>query len=141
MSKTRTSMRNIKSILRMSLVEQVPIRKIASRTGIPFSTVYDNIALAKAKGLTWPQVEAMSEEVLERVLSKSDTQRPLPDLAYIEKELKRPGVTLQLLWQEYKEVHPVGYQYSRFCEMYETWCKKNDVYTPMPHKAGARCPS
>src|SRR5437763_136525 len=60
----------------------------------------------------------------------------MPDLAYIEKELKRAGVTLQLLWLEYKETHPGGYQYSRFCEIYDSWCKKNEVYTPLPHKAG-----
>ena len=136
MSKARIPMKNIKNILCMYLVEQCSMRKIAARTGIPYSTVYDNITLAKTKGLTWQQIEAMSEEALESVLLINDNQRPLPDLAYIEKELKRAGVTLQLLWQEYKEAHPEGYQYSRFCEMYEAWCKKNDVYTPMPHKAG-----
>jgi transposase len=120
----------------MSKVEQHSLRKIASKTGIPYSTVYDNITLAKAKGLTWQQVDAMGEEALENVLSATNQQRPMPDLAYVEKELKRVGVTLQLLWLEYKEAHPEGYQYSRFCEMYETWCKKNEIYTPIPHKAG-----
>lgn len=129
-------MRSVKSILHMYLVDACPMRKIAAKTGIPYSTVYDNITLAKAKGLTWQQVEPMSEDALEHVLSINEKQRPFPDLAYIEKELKRAGVTLQLLWLEYKEAHPDGYQYSRFCELYEAWCKKNDVYTPMPHKAG-----
>jgi transposase len=69
-------------------------------------------------------------------MSAKDGQRPLPDWGYIEKELKRPGVTLQLLWQEYKEGYSGGYQYSRFCEMYEVWRKAHDVYTPTPHKAG-----
>jgi len=120
----------------MNLVEQVSIRKIADRTGIPYSTVYDNITLAKAKELTWPQVDVMSEEALEQLLSTHDNQRPLPDYAYIEKELKRPGVTLQRLWLEYKEANTNGFQYSRFCQLYEAWCKHNSVYTPMPHKAG-----
>ena len=129
-------MRDIKRILYMNLAKQVPLRKIADRTGIPYSTVYDNVTLAKAKGLTWLQIDAMSEEALERVLSTHDKQRPMPDCAYIEKELKRPGVTLQLLWLEYKEANANGYQYSRFCELYEVWCKQHDVYTPMHHKAG-----
>jgi transposase len=129
-------MKNIKNILCMYLVDDCSMRKIAARTGIPYSTVYDNITLAKTKGLTWQQIEAMSEEALENVLLINDKQRPSPDLSHVEKELKRAGVTLQLLWQEYKEAHPEGYQYSRFCEMYDDWCKKNDVYTPMPHKAG-----
>lgn len=129
-------MRDIKKILYMYLAKQVPLRKIADRTGIPYSTVYDNVTLAKAKGFTWPQVDSMSEEALEHVLSTHEKQRPMPDCAYIEKELKRAGVTLQRLWLEYKEVNGNGYQYSRFCELYEAWCKQNDVYSPMPHKAG-----
>jgi transposase len=129
-------MKSIKNIIHMHLVDACSMRKIAARTGIPYSTVYDNLTLVKAKGLTWQQVESMSEDALEHVLSINEKQRPFPDLAYVEKELKRAGVTLQLLWLEYKEAHPDGYQYSRFCEMYEAWCKKNDVYTPIPHKAG-----
>lgn len=136
MSKIRISMQNVRDILRMSFVDQRKIRNIAGMTGIPYSTVYDNITIAKAKGLTWPEIEAMSDEALELALSSNSTQRPIPDWAYVEKELKRAGVTLQLLWQEHKEAHPDGYQYSRFCEMYEVWSKKNNVYTPMPHKAG-----
>lgn len=136
MSKIRIPMRNIKNILRMNLVDQRAMRNIASMTGIPYSTVYDNITTAKAKGLTWPQIETMSDEALELALSSNNTQRPVPEWAHVEKELKRSGVTLQLLWQEHKEAHPDGYQYSRFCEMYEAWSRKNDVYTPMPHKAG-----
>jgi transposase len=128
-------MRKIKTVLRMFLLEKTPIRTIATNTGIPYSTVHDNITLASAKGLLWPQIEAMSEEELETALIDMNA-RPLPVWAYIEKELKRKGVTLHLLWQEYKEVHPDGYQYSRFCELYTAWAKKNDVYTPMPHKAG-----
>jgi len=120
----------------MHLVGNRSMRKIADRTGVPYSTIYDYISLVKSKRLTWPQVEAMSEEALENVLSSDDQQRPLPDFTHIERELKRAGVTLQLLWMEYKEAHPEGYQYSRFCQMYELWCRKNDVYTPMPHKAG-----
>ena len=136
MTNIRIPMQNVRDILRMSFVDQRKIRNIAGMTGIPYSTVYDNITIARAKGLTWPQIETMSDAALEQALSSNTTQRPMPDWAYIEKELKRSGVTLQLLWQEYKQSHPDGYQYSRFCEMYEIWSKKNNVYTPMPHKAG-----
>ena len=136
MSKIRIPMRSARTILRMNFVDQRKIRNIADITGIPYSTVYDNITIAKANGLTWPQIEAMSDEALEQTLSSSNTQRPTPDWAYVEKELKRAGVTLQRLWQEHKEAHPDSYQYSRFCELYMAWAKKNDVYTPIPHKAG-----
>lgn len=136
MSKVRISMKDVKKVLYMHFIDNRSMKNIASITGISYSTIRDNVVLAQAKGLTWPQIETMSEESLECVLSANDNQRPLPGYEYIERELKQPGVTLQLLWQEYKEAHPDGYQYSRFCELYETWGKNNDVYTPMPHKAG-----
>lgn len=62
MSKLRIPMEKLKTILCMYLIEKSSMRKIAARTGIPYSTVHDNIALANAKGLSWQQVEAMSEE-------------------------------------------------------------------------------
>jgi transposase len=136
MSKRRIQMNSLRTILQMYLVDYVSMRKIAARTGVSYSTIHNHIALAKSKGITWAQVSAISDETLERVFFTNDQQRPIPDSAYIEQELKRPGVTLQLLWQEYKEAHPDGYQYSRYCEIYEMWRKKNDVYTPIPHKAG-----
>src|SRR5271168_3445103 len=108
MSNIRIPMQNVRDILRMNFVDQRKIRNIADMTGIPYSTVYDNITIAKAKGLTWPQIETMSDEALEQALSSNNTQRPMPDWAYVENELKRAGVTLQLLWQEYKQVHPDG---------------------------------
>jgi len=136
MSKMRISMNKVKNILYMYYIDKRSIRNIASITGTPYSTLHSYVVLTKQKGLDWPQIETMSEETLEQVLSANDQQKPLPDWQNIEKELKRPGVTLQLLWLEYKKSYPVGYQYSRFCQLFESWCKSNDVYTPIPHKAG-----
>ena len=67
------------------------------------------------------------------------SRRPLPAWSEIYQELKRPGVTLQLLWEEYKESHPEGYQYSRFCDLYRRWRGKLDL-TPerRPQPAGRR---
>jgi len=130
-------MNKVKDILRMVLVEEISMRGTASLTGVPYSTISDNVSLVKQKGLDWSQIEAMSEEALECFLSDNDNKRPLPNWEEVEKELKRKGVTLQLLWQEYYESSNfTGYKYSRFCQLYEEWSKKNDVYTPMPHKAG-----
>jgi transposase len=129
-------MKSIKTILRMYLVDNRSIRNIAGITGISYSTVHDNITLAMSKGISAAQIDFMDEETLELLLFARDKQRSLPPWDVIENELKRAGVTLQLLWREYKEANPDGYQYSRFCEMYEDWSKKNDVYTPIPHKAG-----
>ncbi len=60
----------------------------------------------------------MDSGTLERRLfphKATEPLRPLPDWSEVHLELKRPGVTLQLLWEEYREVHPEGYQYSRLC--------------------------
>ena len=62
----------------------------------------------------------------------------MPDWAEIHKELKRKGVTLFLLWQEYKEVHPAGYQYSRFCDLYRAWAGTVDLPMRQNHKAGEK---
>ena len=136
MGKARISMKSIKSVLHMFFADKRSIRKISAITGINYSTICNYIKLVAIRGLSWPKIESMSEEDLENELFLKDTQRPLPDFEYIENELKRAGVTLQLLWLEYKESHPDGYQYSHFCKTYEEWCKKNNVYTPIPHKAG-----
>ena len=53
----------------------------------------------------------------------------------IEK-LKRKGVTLFLLWEEYKTTHPNGFQYSWFCEHYRTWAGRLDLVMRQSHRAG-----
>jgi transposase len=67
---------------------------------------------ARRAGLTWPLLEDLSDEALEQCLypppTIKDEQRPLPNWVEIHRELKRPGVTLQLLWQVYRERHPSG---------------------------------
>ena len=45
------------------------------------------------------------------------SRKPLPDFATLRNEMKKKGVTLQLLWEEYRSVHPDGYSRSRFCEL------------------------
>jgi hypothetical protein len=84
-------MNSLRTILQMHLVDHVSMRKIAARTGVPYSTIFDHITLAKSKEITWAQVAAMSDEALEWVIFANDQQRPVPDLAHVEQELKRSG--------------------------------------------------
>jgi transposase len=65
-------------------------------------------------------------------------QRPLPDWPTVHQELKRPGVALQLLWEEYRGQHPQEYGYSRFCELYRAWAKRLSPTTRQTHVAGER---
>jgi len=62
----------------------------------------------------------------------------VPDWSLVHRELKRPGVTLQLLWDEYKEANPKGFQYSWFCEHYRAWQGKVDVVMRQDHRAGEK---
>src|SRR3546814_4293101 len=62
----------------------------------------------------------------------------MPDWAWVHAELRRPGVTLALLWQEYRLAHPQGFQYSWFCEHYRLWAAKVDVVMRQEHRAGEK---
>jgi len=85
----------------------------------------------------------MSDGELEAMLfpppvSPDSAPRPLPDWKTLHEELKRKGVTLFLLWEEYKAVHPEGYEYSRFCDLYREWAGKLPVWMRQEHKAGEK---
>jgi transposase len=73
--------------------------------------------------------------------SRADEERHKtePDYRRLHSELRRKGVTLLLLWTEYRQEHPEdGYGYSRFCELYEAWCEQQEIRLPQQHKAGER---
>ncbi|MFQ5598883.1 MAG: IS21 family transposase, partial [Nitrospiria bacterium] len=118
-------------------------REIGRSLSISHPTVLDYLSRAKKHGLAWPLPDHLDEAALERLLCgpssvSSPSTRPQPDCVYIHQELKKKGVTLQLLWQEYKEMHPSGYQYTQFCEYYRKFAKKLDLSLRQHHKAGDR---
>jgi len=135
-------MRKIREILRLTWLHKIGARQTARSCGISHSTVKEYVRRATAAGLTWPAVEALSAEEVERRLFESVTSprptRPLPGWEEIHAELKRRGVTRQLLWEEYRIRHPEGYSYSRFCELYQAWAGKLDVSMRQSHKAGEK---
>lgn len=100
------------------------------------------IKRAENSGLHWPLPEEMNDAELEGLLFKDINQQaqaiPQPDWLLIHQELKKKGVTLMLLWEEYRGVHPDGYQYSRFCELYRAFKKKLDPVMRQNHKAGEK---
>ncbi|MCR4418734.1 MAG: hypothetical protein NUV99_01080 [Clostridia bacterium] len=110
-------MRKTKEVLRLHFGLGMSRRDIAKSLGMSHSTVGDVIRRAKAIGLSWPLPQELCEAELERQMY---TQRNAPrfarppiDMQWIHRELARKGVTLQLLWMEYKQAHPDGYQYSQ----------------------------
>jgi len=61
-----------------------------------------------------------------------------PDYEYIVRELKKKGMTLFLLWEEYKIQNPEGYMYTQFCTKYRDYRKKNSVYMHKKYSAGEK---
>ena len=143
MSKRRLRMRQIFEIMRLRYDLKCSQHAIANATGIPRSTVKDYLVRAKVAGLVWPLPDNMTNDQMNALLfsdnpGKGRVSRPAPDWQLIHQELKRKGVTLQLLWEEYKSQNPDGYQYSWFASQYRQWSKKHDVWMPQIHKAGEK---
>jgi transposase len=121
----RLPMRKVRDVLRLR-ASGMSKRKIAASLSIGATAAADCIRRARRAGLSWPLPEDLSDEALERILypppqvSATD-RRSRPDWPTIHRELRRPGVTLQLLWEEYRCAHPDGYGYSRYCELYRAW--------------------
>lgn len=137
-------MRKVREVLRLKFELGLENRQIARSCLIPHSSVANYLSRAKAAGLTWPLPEDLDDEGLEQKLFAGGTRRPqgsvpAPDFASIHEELRRyKHVTLQLLWQEYKQVYAEGYQYSRFCELYARWKKKLDLVLRQDYRGGEK---
>ena len=122
----RVPMRSVREILRLR-AEGLSDRAIARSTRLARSTVGDYAGRAVAAGLSWPLPEGLTDTALEALLfvrggpAAGARRKPEPDWASLHRELRRAGVTLMLLWQEYRAGAPEGYGYSRFCELYEAW--------------------
>lgn len=134
-------MRKIKELLRLR-AEGYSVRQMADSLGVPRSTVADYVRRIERTGLSWPLADDVDEDaVLIRLFGEEGAlngRRPMPDWAEVHAERKRPGVTLQLLWFEYKAVHADGYQYTQFCEYYHRWRKRLDPVMRQVHKAGEK---
>jgi hypothetical protein len=135
-------MRKIKEVLRLHFEAGLSERQISKICVLGKGTVRRFLQRAEAAGLSWP-LPSLDDAALERQLfppppPPSAGQRPQPDYAAIHKELKGPNVTLQLLWEEYKQEHPDGYSYSRFSELYGEWSRRLDLVMRQDHRAGEK---
>jgi len=141
MAAERLSMRKVKEALRLQ-AEGRSRRSIAQSLGVAHSTVAEYLRRAQAAGVPWPLAAVLSDADIEGRLFptplSSHVARPLPAWSEIHRELRRKGVTLQLLWLEYKEAHRDGYQYSQFCEHYARWSGKLDLVLRQEHRAGEK---
>jgi transposase len=136
-------MRKTREILRLRWEQGRSVRETAASVGASTGVVDKAVGRARKAGLTWAAVCALSDEELEtrlygRGAPEPGAQRPQPDPLYIHAELRRPGVTLELLHLEYLEEHPDGYRYTAFCDVYRRWMVKKPVYMRQTHRAGEK---
>jgi transposase len=141
MPATRLTMRKIREVLRLAFDCQLTKRQIATSCSIARSTVSEYLMRFAASGLGWPLPPEIEDAKLEALLFPPapppvEHPREPPDFVYIHRELRRKAVTLMLLWQEYKAVHPDGYQYSQFCNLYRQWAERIDPVMRQEHRAG-----
>jgi transposase len=136
-------MRKIKEVLRLHFESRLSERQISKVCVLGKGTVRRFLKRAEGAGLSWPLPPGLDDAALEKQLfppppPPSAGQRPQPDYAAVHKELKGPNVTLQLLWEEYKQEHPDGYSYSRFSELYGKWSRRLDLVLRQDHGAGEK---
>jgi transposase len=136
-------MRRIRQVLQLHFGARVSARLIALEVGVGRSTVQDYVARATGANLGWPLPPDLSDATLEQLLfpkqvaAKPGVRRhPEPDWAALVREMKRPGVSLMILWEEYQAVHPQGYGYSRFCDLYRAFERRLSPTMRQTHAAG-----
>jgi transposase len=141
--KSGVSMHKAREILRLIIEAQLKDREIAHSCRVSHMTVNNYRTAIKGKGLSYQSLTHMTDRELESILKckkgrKKQIARPQPNFKVIHIELQKKGVTLQLLWEEYKEEHPDGYGRTQFCDLYKKWKQKLDVSMRQSHKAGEK---
>ena len=143
MPRKRLSMRQVHEVLRLKWAVGLSDRQIARSLGLSRPTVAAYVQRAQVAGLSWPLPDELDATTLEqRLFPPSPAPGPFtpltPDWPAVHHELKRKGVTLFLLWQEYKAATPEGFQYSWFCQAYRAWASKLNLVMRQSHRAGEK---
>jgi len=142
----RKSTRKIKEVLRLRNELKLEQRQIARSCSLSVSTVHEYLKRAAAANIGWPLPDGWDDTRLAAALfppsdvpPRPTTRKSPPDFAAVHEQLQRHRhVTLQLVWEEYRDANQDGYGYSRFCELYQRWRKKLDVVLRQEHKAGEK---
>jgi transposase len=135
-------MRKISEVLRQYHALNYSHRDIARSLNLGKTTVTRYLALADAASISWPLPEGLTEEALYQHLflpvESPSKQRVLPDWEWVCQELRKKGMTRQLLWREYRDTHPDGYGYSQFCSRYSAYLKATTPVMRQVHKGGEK---
>ena len=136
----RIKMRKIREVLRLKYELGLTKLQVVTSCNIGMSSVKRYLRRAREVNLSWPLPVELDDAALELLLYPSEERfrHELPDLQHIHQELKRKGVTLYLLWEEYKSKMPNGISYSRFCQIYRDFKNKLPIAMRQEHKAGEK---
>lgn len=133
----RLDMLKAREIIRLKNEAGLSLREIAQACGCGKSTVGDVLVRAEKADLKWP-IELSDKQLMSALYppTENNAAPPEPDVEYVFGEMKKKGVTLMLLWEEYKEKHPEGIMYTQFCERYRSFKKDNKLTLHKEHKGG-----
>ena len=134
-------MKKIREIIRLEEQAGLSHRRISQTTGVSRPVVAQTLQMAEAKGLTSEAVKQMKDSELEALLSKrrqnlSRSEKLARNFPEYAKELKKTGVTLQLLWDEYVQENPAGLKYTQFCFHFQKWREEAKISMHIDHKPG-----
>ena len=138
----RLSMRRIRQLLALHFGAGASSRAIGAELGIAPSTVREYLARAAAAGVSWPLgADDTDESLMARLFVNAGVRAGArfhaePDWPALVRELKRPGVNLLMLWEEYRAAHPEGYAYSRFCQLFREFERRLSPVMRQSHAAG-----
>ncbi len=139
----RVSMRKIREVLRLRLGHHLPQRAIGQSLRLSQGTVSEYLKRARRAGLAWPLPDDLDDAQLEALLfppvpDVPMEQRPVPDWSAVHREMRRPNVTLALLWEEYRAETADGFGYSWFCDLYREWVGRLKPTLRQVHTAGEK---
>lgn len=141
--KSRSTMETCFKILQLKFDKKLTNRCIGLTLHISASTVFEVLARFKASSLSWPLPADISHDTLEKLIfppkDTSASELVMPDMLYFDTEMRKPGVTRQLLWMEYKaQAGDKAMGYSHFCRCYRKWKKTRRLSMRQEHRAGEK---
>jgi len=138
----RVTMRRIRETLRLHLQARLSYHEIGRTLKISKSVAGKYVSLARAAGVDWDVAQTLTDEELEARLYRPAMPRSshqlAPDFARVHQELKRAGVTLQLLWEEYARDNALAYKYTSFCIKYRLFAQSLKRSMRQTHVAGEK---
>ncbi len=136
----RTAMRKVREILRLHYESGLSNQQIADALRVSKTSVFNTLGRFKESGMSWPVPKDLTDTELEAGIYRKESSGKksdiLPDFEYIEDEVSRPHMTLELLWNEYAQNNPEGLGRSSFYRHYRKYRKGRSISMKVIHKGG-----